>query len=307
MIDAFVDTLELFPRGLAYVGLGIVVLVLAKLVQDFLTPYKINRQLSEKDNVALGLSITGYFMGVIIVFFGAVYQPLTVIKDDKWQYTGDFGLDVLEVFLYAVAGIAVLNLSRILVDKLVLYKFDTEKEIIEDQNAGSGAVEFGVYVAVGLVIAASIAGSGSAAEGVGEVKVIDAVARALAFFGLGMVVLVLYAAFYQLTTSFDVHHEIEQNNTAVGVALAGNLVAIGVVAFKAVFGEFISWEESLAAFLTFAVLGFGLLYVIRIVVDLALLPSTKVSHELAVDRNLGVAFIESAVVVSAALILYFAI
>ena len=307
MIDAFVDTLELFPRGLAYVGLGIVVLLLAKLVQDFVTPYRIGDQLSHKDNAALGLSITGYYLGVITVFLGAVYQPLTVVRDDEWKYTTDFGYNVLEVFLYALGGMLVLNLARILVDRLVLYKFSTEKEIIEDQNAGAGAVEFGVYLAVGLVIAASISGTGVTAEGVAEVAIVDAVARAAAFFALGMVVLGLYAVFYQATTSFDIHDEIEQNNTAVGVVVGGNLIAIGIVTFKAVFGEFVGWEESLAAFLTFAVIGFALLVVVRLVVDLVLLPGTKVANELAADRNLGVAFIESAVVVSAALILYFAI
>ena len=70
MYDSFIDTLEFFPRGLVYVALGIVVLVVAKLVLDLVTPYKINRQLAEKNNSALGLSITGYFMGVIIVFAG---------------------------------------------------------------------------------------------------------------------------------------------------------------------------------------------------------------------------------------------
>ena len=98
-----------------------------------------------------------------------------------------------------------------------------------------------------------------------------------------------------------------KNNPAVGVALGGNLVAIGLVTFKAVFGEFIGWSESIASFLTFAVIGFVLMYAVRLVVDFALLPGTRISHELAVDRNLGVAFIESGVVVSAALILYFAI
>ena len=315
MIDGFSDTLEFFPRGLVYVGLGIVVLVLAKLVQDYLTPYRINDQISHKNNVALGLSITGYYFGVITVFLGSLYQPLTVVRDneitvvrdDEWRYTTDFGWDVLEVFLYAVGGIVVMNVARILVNKLLLYKFDTEKEIIEDQNAGSGAVEFALYVAVGLVIAGATAGAGGGTEGAAEVSNVDSVLRSLAFFGLGMVVLGLFALFYQLTTSFDLHAEIEQNNTAVGVALGGNLIAIGLVTFKAVFGEFVSWEESLAAFLTFAVIGFALLYVVRLAVDVILLPGTKVAHELAVDRNLGVAFIESGVVISAALILYFAI
>ena len=303
MVDALVDTLEFFPRGLVYVGLGVVVLVLAKFAQDFLTPYRINEQLSHKDNTALGLSITGYFLGVIIVFVGVLYQPLTVIRDDQWQLTGDFWFDVLEVFLYAVAGILVLNLARILVDKLVLYKFKTEKEIIEDQNAGSGAVEFAVYIAVGLVIAAATAGTGVS----DDATVVDSIVRSVVFFVLGMAVLIAFALFYQLTTQFDIHEEIEKDNAAVGIAMAGNLIAISLVIFKAVFGEFVGWTESLVAFVVFAVIGFVLLYVVRIIVDFALLPGTKVADELAVDRNHGVAFIQSGVVISAALILYFAI
>ena len=303
MIDAFSDTLEFFPRGLVYVALGIVVLLIAKLVQGFLTPYRINDQLSQKGNVALGVSITGYYLGVIIVFVGSLYQPLAVVRDDEWGFTGDFGIDVLEVFLYSLGGIVVLNLARLLVDRLVLYKFETEKEIIEDQNAGSGAVEFGVYVAVGLVIAASIGGTGAG----GEVSIADSVVRSLVFLVLGMVVLVLFTLFYEVTTSFSIHEEIAKKNVAVGVALGGNLIAIGAVTFKAVFGEFVSWTESIVAFVTFAVIGFVLLYVVRLVVDLILLPSTKVSNELAVEGNLGVAFIEGAVVISAAMILNFAV
>ncbi len=307
MYDSFIDTLEFFPRGLVYVALGIVVLIVAKLVLDLVTPYKINRQLAEKNNSALGLSITGYFMGVIIVFAGVLYQPLNIVRDDQWQWTGDFWLDVLEVAIYSLVGIVLLNASRLLVDRLVLYKFNTEKEIIEDQNSGSAAVEAGVYVAAGLVIAASIAGSTGGIEGVSEVSIAESALRSLAFFGMGMAVLVLFSLFYELTTSFNIHDEIEKNNVAVGVALGGNLVAIGLVTFKAVFGEFIGWGESIASFLTFAVIGFALLYVVRIAVDFALLPGTRISHELAVDRNVGVAFIESGVVIGASIILYFAI
>ena len=74
MVDAFIDTLELFPRGLVYVGIGIAVLLIGKLVQELATPYKINDQLRTKDNIALGLSITGYYLGIVIVFVGAVFQ-----------------------------------------------------------------------------------------------------------------------------------------------------------------------------------------------------------------------------------------
>ena len=306
MIESFKDTLEFFPAGLVYVALGIIILLVAKVVQDLITPYKINDQLSNKDNLALGLSITGYYFGVIVVFLGALYQPVTAVTDIAWweQFDGAFGLDVLEVFLYSLAGIVVLNAARLVVDRFVLFKFDTEKEIIEDRNTGTGAVELGVYVAVGLVIAGAIAGTGADGD---SVSVVDSVIRSVAFLVLGMLVLVAYALFYQVVTPFDVHEEIEKDNAAVGVALGGNLIAIGIVTFKSIFGEFVGWGESIASFLTFAVLGFVLLYVVRMLVDFVLLPGTRVSHELAVDRNLGAAFIESAVVISAALILYFAI
>ena len=306
MADAFVDNLELFPKGLIFVVLGIVVLLIAKLIQDFLTPYRIGDQLSHKNNVALGLSITGYYFAVIVVFVATLFDPVAVAPDPL-EFDNDFWENVLTAFLYAMGGIVVLNLARIVVDRLVLFKFDTAKEIVDQQNVGSGAVEFGVYVAVGLVIAASTAGTGGPAFGEADPSVVETLSRAGAFFVLGMVVLVLYAAFYQITTPFDIHEQIEQGNTAVGVALGGNLIAVALVTFKAVYGDFVGWGESLAGFLTFAVAGFVLLFVVRFVVDIVLLPGTKVSNELAVDRNLGVAFIESAVVISAALVLYFAI
>ena len=294
MVDAFIDTLELFPRGLVYVGMGVVVLLIGKLVQDLLTPYKINDQLRTKDNVALGLSITGYYLGTVIVFLGAVYQEFSPIVEGL-GFTTDHWWNVLEVFLTSLAGIAALNLARILVDRLVLHRFSTSRKIIDDQNAGTGAVEAGVYVATALVIAGSVSGEGGGPE------------TSLAFAALGLLVLVLYTLFYELTTSFNTHDEIDGNNTAVGVALAGNLVAIGIVVFKAVFGDFVNWGAALAEFITFAVLGFVLLLAMRLVVDLVMFPRVKVADELTIDRNLGVALIEGAVVVSASLILFFAV
>ena len=296
MGDAFITTLELFPRGLVYVAMAVAILVIAKLVQDLVTPYKIGEQISQKDNVALALSITGYYAGIVIVFLGALYEPFgSAAVVDGLGFTREYWENVLGVLVYSVIGIAVLNLARILVDRLVLYKFSTEKEIVTDQNAGTGAVEFGVYVAVGLVIAGAISGPAGGPE------------TALAFGALGLLVLVLYTFFYDFTTPYDIHEQIEADNAAVGVALGGNLIAIGIVAFKAVFGDFVSWQASLAEFFTFAVLGFVLLFVVRWVVDLVLFPKVKVSDELAVDRNLGVAFIMAGSVISVSLILFFAV
>ena len=295
MIEAFVDTFEQIPRGLVYVAMGVIVLVIARVAQDLITPYRIQEQLNQKDNVALALSISGYYLGVIIVILGGIYQPFIMVADGGLGFTTDYWQDVALTFGYSIAGIIVLNLARILVDRLVLHGFSTEDEIIKDQNAGTGAVEFAVYIAVGLVIAGSISGEGGGPE------------TAAAFLVLGLIALILYTLFYEWTTSFDIHEQIESDNVAVGVALAGNLIAIGIVVFKAVFGEFVGWSESIAGFITYAIVGFVLLYAIRFVIDKVLFPHVRLADELAVDRNLGAALIESAALISVSLILFFAI
>ena len=113
----------------------------------------------------------------------------------------------------------------------------------------------------------------------------------------------MFALFYEWTTPFNIHDEIERDNPAVGIALGGNLVAIGLVTFKATFGDFVGWQQGILEFVIYSVVGFVLLYVLRLAVDLVLLPHTRVSDQVAAGRNVGVAFVETAVVVSSALIL----
>ncbi len=307
MVDTFIETLEYFPRGLVYVALGIVVLYIAKWILDLVTPYHVGDQLGEKGNTALGLSITGYFLGVIIVFVAVLYTPFGAGEEYQWQFDADFGYDVLEVFLYSLGAIAVLNLTRFLVDRLVLFKFNVEKEVIEDQNAGSGAVEMAVYIAVALIIASALAGYEVTPLGAVAPSILDEIIRSVAFFLLGVVVLVLYALYYQVVTAYDIHDEIEKDNVAVGVAMAANLIAIAIVVFKAVTGEFVGWGESLISFATFAVIGFILLLVVRWIIDKAIFPRVKVAEELSEARNLSVAFVVGSIVIGASLVLFFAI
>ena len=306
VVDTLLETLQFFPRGLAYVALGVVVLYLAKWILDLATPYHVSDQLSRKSNAALGLSISGYLLGVIVVFVAVLYTPFAS-GDGDWRFTAEFGFDVIEVFLYSVGAIAVLNLTRYLIDHLVLYKFDVEKEIIENQNLAAGAVEFGVYLSVSLVVAASLAGYGDAQLGTAVPTTLDEIIRSAVFFVLGLGVLVLYALFYQVTTVYDIHDEIEKDNAAVGVTMAANLIAVALVAFKAVAGEFLGWSESLIGFVVFAVIGFLLLVIVRWIIDKAMFPKVKIADELSSAQNAGVAFIVGGVVVSTALILLFAV
>jgi len=274
--------------SVAYIVMGVVLLIVAKLVKDILTPYRIDEELTGKDNLALGLTMTGYFAGVIIIFLGAVAGPDLMEDPDPGQVVEAMFVDVL----YALVGIVALNVGRWVVDKLILRRFSTVKEIIEDRNAGTGAVECGCYIATALVIAGAIHGEGGGPH------------TAVAFFVLGQVVLIAFAAFYQWITKYDVHEEIEKDNVAAGVALGFSMVAMGIVVLKGVAGDWIGWGENLLWFAVYVGIGFVLLMVLRKVTDVLFLPKSPIHHEIAVDRNLNAAWIEGVVATGIAAMVY---
>lgn len=314
MIESFTDTLQAFPRGLVFVAEGLILLALAKWAKDAVTRhYRVDEEIAVKGNLAMSLRLSGYFMAVILVFLGALYAPLTggwasleeLESASRFGFTWELGEQVFWVFVYSLGGIIALNLTRALFDRLILYKFQLEKEVVQDRNVGAGAAEFGMYIATGLLIAGAVAGeTGGPTALSGN---LEAALVALAFFGLGLALLTAFALFYEFTTPFDIHDEIERDNPAVGVAFGGNLIAIGLVTLKAVFGDFAGWGESIASFLVYGVLGFALLYALRLLIDLLLLPTVRVSQALSGSHNMGVAFVESAVVISAAMILFLAV
>ena len=321
MIESFIDSLQAFPRGLVFVAEGLIVLALAKFAKDAVTRhYRVDEEVTTNNNLAMSLRLSGYFIAIILIFLGALWQTPTggwvslseISGTGGLGFNRELGEEALRVFLYSLGGIVALNLVRVLFDRLILYKFQLEKEVVEDRNVGAGAAEFGMYVATGLLIAGSVSGDSNSLlvpplggnTGYGE---LDAIVVTLAFFGMGLALLIAFALFYEFTTPFNIHDEIERDNPAVGIALGGNLIAIGLVMFKAVFGSFFGWGESIASFLVFGVLGFALLYVMRVLIDLVLLPTVRVSQVIGSGHNIGVALIESAVVISSALILFLAI
>ena len=199
--------------------------------------------------------------------------------------------DVIGLVIFGVLGIVLLNLSAWINDKVVFSKFDNEKEIVEDRNAGMGAVEGGNYVAVGLITAGAMSGEGGLLPG-------------LVFWVLGLVALIVAGLLYDKITSYDLHEQIEKDNVAVGVAFAGVLVGFGNIIRLAGDGDFVSWNESLTEFGYYTLVGLILLPLIRIFADKVLLPGASLSDELVQDRpNLGAGFIEAVSYLAASMLI----
>ena len=269
-------------HGASLILLFMFIVLFSKMINDILTPYKVDDEFTNKDNVALSTSIGGYFGATTIVYVGAFLGP-----------TRGIIMDLLFVGGYAIFGVFLLNISRFINDRLILYKFSNVKEIIEDRNVGTGAVQFGSYIASGLIVAGAIHGEGGG------------ILTALAFFALGQMGLIAFTWVYNIITPFDIHEEIENDNVAAGVALGGTLVAVGIILMKGASGDFISWTYNLSIFGMDVMLVFILLPAVRIFFDKIIIPNTALNHEIQFDRNLGAGLLEMIMAISFSIILFF--
>jgi uncharacterized membrane protein YjfL (UPF0719 family) len=265
-------TLDSFILALIYLVSAYILFWLGKIVFDRLhTEFHVNEELVENDNPALALALVGYYFGLVLAIGGVLVGP-------------SYGLleDIIDIFLYGPLAIVLLNISTVINDKLILHQFDNTTEIIRDHNAGTGVVAGAVYVATGLVLFGAVSGEGGT------------IWTALAFWGLGQVVLVITGLIYEWITPYSIHEQIEQDNVAVGIGFAGALIGMGNIIRYAVSGDFHAWVENLATFGGYALFGLVVLPAIRLATDKILLPGVSISTKLVEQENphLGAAYIE---------------
>lgn len=271
---------EDLTRTAAFLGLYLVLFLLAKWMKDFFTPYKINEELTQKDNLAISLTMCGYYFGVMAVFVGALYGP-----------THGFEQDLMLVGGYSILGLIFLNISRYINDKVILRKFCNIEQLTKKHNTAVGAVQFGTYVATGLVAAGAVTGTGGG------------IITAIVFFILGQASLLIFSLIYDLFVPYCIHEQLEKKNVAAGAALGGTLIALGIIVLNGVSGDFIDWETNLTNLAIVNATAFFFLPVVRIVMDKLVIPGDDLSHEIIEDKNLGAGLLEATVAISFAIIL----
>lgn len=276
-------TVDQLASSFSFIALYFFIFFLAKWINGLVSSFNLDEQLTEKDNVAAAISVGGYFIGITIIFAGALSGPSA----------GTLGVDIAVVTGYTIGGIALLIISRIINQKLILYKFSTVKEIIEDQNPGTGVVEAGSYVASALIIAGSIHG-----EGGGPLIT-------LVFYAIGQACLVLFGLLYAKITPYSLHDEIEQDNVAAGLGFAGGLVAIGIILMRAVSGDFVSWSADLTAVAIDVVIVFIYIIGVRFIFDKFILRNSDLMTEISKDKNIGAGLLEMLVAICFAVALFF--
>ena len=248
----------LMPMGRATVYLleAFVLLVLAKWAYTGL--YRrvcLREELFDKGNVALAVSTAGYLFGITIALGGVLVGPSA-----GWQ------ADLQGIGLYGVMTIAMMLVASWLCEKVLLPSFNNTKEVVEDQNLGTGFVEAGVHIANGLILLAIQQGSGPWWVGV-------------AFWALAQAALLIVGLLYERATPHSIHDELERDNAAVGLAFAGVLVGMGNIISLAVAGDFTGWRDGLITFGADVAFGLVILMIIKRLTDLVLAPGVSLAAQ----------------------------
>lgn len=298
---------------LAYAGamilLAATLLLLARGLFAKLASYDVDGQLVVADNPAVGVSLFGFLAGVIIALAGI----LATDAHEVVQRT--LGWDLFETTLFGVLAILLLRLGGVINDRLILHNCENTKEIVKDRNVGVGALLCGSYIATGLVLAGAFSGRlPLIAKGASKWKTLGVeIGVALAVFIAAQLVLVLYGQLYQrmskhhplvaIEKDYEVNGRRYGGNAAAGFAMAGNLVAVGVVLWGACRGDIYEWGRAALRFGAITGVGLLLLVLWRLLVIKLFFGKLDLNREIYVDRNANAALLEAAALIGFAVAL----
>lgn len=271
------EWLNSFLLFIIYLSSSLILLFIGKWAFK-LRKSKINfsNELVEKDNLAFSFAYVGYFAGLILAVGSAIYGESNGLL-----------VDLVDMGIFGLLAIILLNLSSTIMDKVTLSKFSIWKEITEDRNAGMGIIEGANYLGSGLIIFGAITGESG--------NLVFGIYTALLYWILGQVLILISTALYNKLVPYDIHEEIEKDNVAAGIAYAGLIIAMANLIRNGLMGNFDNWIDTLLEVGYEAGIGIIILPLIRTLVDKILLPGQNLSDEIANQDtpNSGAALVEA--------------
>jgi uncharacterized membrane protein YjfL (UPF0719 family) len=312
------DYLQPTLHGIVYIVISFVIFGLGKYLYDSTTPFKLDEELTSKDNQSVAVSIGGYYAGLFIIL-AAVLMPEITSKLAGKEKIGinNFLWDIIVFSSYSLFGVLVLLFSFKINDRFILRKFDIVKELLQDKNTGTGTVVMSSTIASALFISGIVSGdtgvdisslTAQVALPVYISELIFGLIISFVCFILGQIFLVGFIFISEKLLPYDVHYELEEkDNLAVGISFGGVILAIGILilkGFKLLFTENIDISVIITSIFLLVIIIF-LNPLVRIFVDKVLLPGSSLSKEVCEDKNSGAGLIEAIIQIGFASIIYF--
>jgi uncharacterized membrane protein YjfL (UPF0719 family) len=263
---------------------AVVLLALARWVQQWLYGQTLHAMLTEDDNPAMGIAIAGYLFGVfwtVTVLLGNLHYELLP--------------DLRTVLLYGGIGIGLLTVVALGTCRVFLGM--GVQQPLAARNVAAALVVAGVYIATSLTYSGTLSGEG------GGFWIM------LLFFLLGQLALLGITYAFRRLTSYDDVQEIAAGNIAAALALMGLLIAVGLIVRRAVSGDYTGFFHSVGSFLLALLLALVFYPVRQVLVQWILLGGpmhwrhSLVDSEITQDKNVAVGLLEATAYVTSALFL----
>lgn len=273
-----------FGHGLVYTAITFLFIVFAKIIDDKRTTgFDDDYEIQEKSNKAVGFRRTGLYIAYAIAFAGTL----------SGQSAG-FANDIFALLIDGVLITICLFACRTVNDRVMLPKIKNDEEVLKG-NMAVGLAECGMYIATGFVLNGSFTGTSE--------NIMTGVASAMVFFVIGQAALLLCGLCYEIITPFNVRNEIEKGNAAAGTALAGMLIALGVILRSSIAGPSMDWASDFLSFGLYTAYGIVLLLAFRKAIDKFLLPNTSLAVEVERDQNVAALSLTQAGIIAVAIII----
>ena len=126
---------------LIYFFVGLATLFVARKVLGWIAPYKLDREISEEGNLAVGIVEGGFYIALAIIIHASISGG--VASESVWM---EIGISAV----YFVLSLIILAIGFLAFD--LITPFSMKRQIIEDENVAVGAVEAAFLIALGIII-----------------------------------------------------------------------------------------------------------------------------------------------------------
>lgn len=268
-------------QSVIYLSISCIMLFLSKFMFDKFSIFQPEKEIKNCNYTAI-IAFCGYMIGMAFILVGAFVGPSSKT----------FRLDLAMYVAYAIVGVILMTTSGFVTRKIMLNRFDNAKELLQDKNIGTAAVYFGFYVAHGLIIAACVNGD------------VGGILSSIFYYVLSVCFMFIFLRIYDLITPYSVHDELENDNYAVGIALAGNIIAIGIILMKATLGDVAGWKNSLITYFVDLSAILLMLPTVRYVLGNFIVKAIDINKELK-NNNVAAGLIEFTCITCFALLVFF--
>ena len=230
--------------------------------------FMLHGALANDDNKALSVAMAGYMFATGIITWASVSN---LSKADGWK-------NVSNVFAWQAIGMLLLEITRLLTDKITIPSLSLPDEVIKKRNLAAGIVEGCSYIGSAQIISSSMFGSSHG-------WAVDLSGVAL-WFVVGQISFMVFAAIMRLKNNWDFTQEIAADNAAAALMFGMNKITLAMFLSNAVVKT-----ESVLAYCVWFSLGSILLLSLSWAIDKIVIPGAALGLEIKKDQNWGAALV----------------